>query len=527
MKKWLALLLALLTLFSCAAVSYAAGLAAVCDERVLVVEKGKYGYKDITGKMVIKPQYVYAEVFHNGYAVTMSGGEKYAYIDAKGKTAIKSLNSSKKKYVYYPWSGTYGIVGVRTVNKEKEWAASGANYITSAGKLLLKEDVQYAGAFSEGFAVVGTFTISGNTYFASSSNLEMDVSSLTVKGKYSGTPAYYFIDEKGKTLSSNTWSGCNDFHEGMAAVSVTAGNAQKWGFVDTTGELAINPIYSAAGDFSNGLAPVCKNDKYGYIDASGKTVIPFEYDLADAFDASGKAIVKQDGVFFLIDASGDRITKDGYAGLIAYNGGKYYRASLANGIYGVIDAEGNTVVPQKYSWINYSSKCDVFVCSPLRSPIIVDENGKFAAFMLIDGKLPTEMQYSEYPAGTACYLMKDPVMQPDCWFFVVDPARKISMNHYYDKPEGESFSLAYQGEQEDIYLGDGTYSGRIERGRKDDFTDDLIVVEENGLYGFADLTGQIVIEPQYTATSVYHEGYILAGFGNNWVALDSKGNKVS
>lgn len=52
----------------------------------------------------------------------------------------------------------------------------------------------------------------------------------------------------------------------------------------------IAPKYEDAGTFNNGLAPVKQNGKWGYIDKTGKTVIPFQYDIAGLFN-EGFALV--------------------------------------------------------------------------------------------------------------------------------------------------------------------------------------------------------------------------------------------
>jgi hypothetical protein len=44
-------------------------------------------------------------------------------------------------------------------------------------------------------------------------------------------------------------------------------------------------------DFSEGLADVRHGMKYGYIDRTGKEVIPFEYDVASPFH-DGLALVR-------------------------------------------------------------------------------------------------------------------------------------------------------------------------------------------------------------------------------------------
>lgn len=52
----------------------------------------------------------------------------------------------------------------------------------------------------------------------------------------------------------------------------------------------IAPKYEDASAFYEGLAAVKQNGKWGYIDETGKTVIPFQYDLALQF-SEGKAVV--------------------------------------------------------------------------------------------------------------------------------------------------------------------------------------------------------------------------------------------
>ncbi|MDE4456079.1 WG repeat-containing protein [Psychrobacter sp. DAB_AL62B] len=70
----------------------------------------------------------------------------------------------------------------------------------------------------------------------------------------------------------------NDFSEGLAAVNKN----DKYGFIGTKGKVVIEPQYEWASSFSDGLAIVSAEGLYGAIDKQGKTVIPFEYQaLAD------------------------------------------------------------------------------------------------------------------------------------------------------------------------------------------------------------------------------------------------------
>ena len=44
----------------------------------------------------------------------------------------------------------------------------------------------------------------------------------------------------------------------------------KWGYIDQQGEVAIAPQFDYAADFSEGLAAVQQDGRYGYIDTDGK-----------------------------------------------------------------------------------------------------------------------------------------------------------------------------------------------------------------------------------------------------------------
>ena len=74
-------------------------------------------------------------------------------------------------------------------------------------------------------------------------------------------------------------------------------NSGKYGFSDReNSELLIPVIYDYAGSFSEGLASVNKDGKWGYIDKSGKAVIPIIYDNTCSFSfGEGLVSVNKDG----------------------------------------------------------------------------------------------------------------------------------------------------------------------------------------------------------------------------------------
>jgi len=101
------------------------------------------------------------------------------------------------------------------------------------------------------------------------------------------------------------WMEFNGFNEGYASIMVGAYPNEKVGFIDSEGRTVIEPQFDSADGFANGLAVVCKfgeerqleltdirensgstyrrDRNYGYIDGTGRVVIPCRFEEARAF----------------------------------------------------------------------------------------------------------------------------------------------------------------------------------------------------------------------------------------------------
>ena len=102
-----------------------------------------------------------------------------------------------------------------------------------------------------------------------------------------------YIDANGKVILQPQYCLARSFSEGLAQVKI----GKKWGYIDENGEWSVTlQDFDSAGKFAEGLAVVTINDKhgynkYGYIDKSGKLVIQPEFD--DARDFSGISRAKK------------------------------------------------------------------------------------------------------------------------------------------------------------------------------------------------------------------------------------------
>lgn len=137
----------------------------------------------------------------------------------------------------------------------------------------------------------------------------------------------------------------------------------KVGYSDTQGTIVIKQTYDAGTAFQNGYAKVMKGKQYGFIDVTGKEVLPIEYDdiqewgnnLYIATAGKIKSLVKPDGTVVL-DKKLSHISKPNVYGRawIAMGGkvGKVGDKTIVTGCkYGIIDADGKELVTPAHKGI--------------------------------------------------------------------------------------------------------------------------------------------------------------------------------
>jgi hypothetical protein len=83
-----------------------------------------------------------------------------------------------------------------------------------------------------------------------------------------------FIDATGKVVIDPQFDEAWDFSEGLATVRI----GEKWGFIDVSGQYVVDPQFDETWYFSEGLAPVRVGEEWGYIDTMGQYVINPQFD---------------------------------------------------------------------------------------------------------------------------------------------------------------------------------------------------------------------------------------------------------
>ena len=154
---------------------------------------------------------------------------------------------------------------------------------------------------------------------------------------------WYIFDKTGNVKARlKDYRYVSGFSEGFAQVAKDG----KYGFVDKTGKEVVPLIYDSVENFSEGLAQVEKDSKYGFVDQTGKEVVPLIYDSVDSF-SDGLARVEKDGKRNYIDKTGKEVVPSEYdLGWGEFSEGF---ADVRKGKkYGYIDKNGNEAVPMIY-----------------------------------------------------------------------------------------------------------------------------------------------------------------------------------
>ncbi|MDR3614348.1 MAG: WG repeat-containing protein [Candidatus Obscuribacterales bacterium] len=326
------------------------------SEGLAAVRTGlKWGFIDQAGTLVISANFDDARSFSNGLAAVLVG-DRWGFIDRTGNFKIQPkflLKGFNSQYKYCPHQFLEGVVLADA--PDYFW-----RFYDEDGKEALHLPVSLpmsydsgTGDFADGLAAVqgksfGQFGYIDRTgkfqippKLESAKNFSEEIAAVSVRSDkrplkdlehytpspYCADPStkkFGFIDKNGTFLGQPEFDEVRSFHEGFAAVALgkyvllSEGPANtlriskkppgpklqaKWGFIDRSGQRAIDFQFDAAKDFSEGLAPVLLKTKWGFINRGGKLEIEPQFEFASPF-SNDLAVVSINGRFGFIDHRG-------------------------------------------------------------------------------------------------------------------------------------------------------------------------------------------------------------------------------
>ena len=209
------------------------------------------------------------------------------------------------------------------------------------------------------------------------------------------------INKKGKVISEvQSYIADNDH-----LLIRKKGSDTEFTLVDADGNVVLNNIdlgydISNRNDsyavFSQGLMPIRHNDKEGYIDKTGKIVIPCSFEDAEEFNEGIAWVSKGYMKWGCIDKNGQTVVP------FIYDRGEFheglamiYKESNRKILNGYIDKSGNIVIPCIYDYGDHFN-CGVAKVNKDNKSFYIDKQGK-----QVEGLLPYSSEPLDFYEGYA------------------------------------------------------------------------------------------------------------------------------
>ena len=289
--------------------------------------------------------------------------------------------------------------------------------------------------------------------------------------------------------------------------------SDKWGFIDTLGNIVIDARFDDVASFSEGLAAVNQDGKWGFIDQKGEMVIEPVYKSAWSFH-EGKARVELfDGPDAYIDRSGQLVTAEDWHGADDFSD-SLAKVKVGNS-FGFIDHKGRIIIPPLYarSWNFINSRCVVEYQEKMG---VIDKTGDYII-------------KPEYES-----IRTDPQNE----YFLCNQAGNATIynhsgerilhfaNARAEKTDGSSFTLVRNGKSILMVLADTSQRSAP--------LDDIIPLEERRWAGkrgsgyvLLDGSGNILTQTLYSQINKFHEGIAACSRGEYWGYINTNGDNLT
>jgi len=308
--------------------------------------------------------------------------------------------------------------------------------------------------------------------------------------KPAGEKLWGYANQKGEIIIPPKYSKCYKFSpEGWAAVYNQ--DERQYFFINPKGENLNTEVkgfklkdgfgFDVEG-FKSGLAMIKVGEKWGYMNAEGKMVIPAKYDDANDFN-DGFASAKVGEKYFVLDAKGKEYAVDaaGVNDIRAFNEG-LAPIRTTDKKFGFVGGDGKVVIQPQYQTVGYFKNGLAWAKSADGKLGYIDTKGEWVIKPQFDAGKEFDKE-----SGLAR------VKTGDKWGYV----NKSS---------------------EMMYVSSADAWG--------DFSEGLADGKVGDKRGFYNNKGEWVIKPQFDGTRDFKNGFAAAKQGDKWGMIDKQGNWV-
>jgi hypothetical protein len=352
-------------------------------------------------------------------------------------------------------------------------------YVNESGREMIKPLYDDASLFSEGLAAV---TRNGKTGF---------------------------INKKGNEIIKLQFNDADPFHNGAAIVIKDS----LYGLINKRGEYITPPMYDALTETSGDLYIASNNGSYGYIHKYGKAITPFDYEIAKDF-RGGYAVVRKGGLYGLINSTGKFELNPSYKELDFIND-TLLKAADTDGMWGIIQVNGDTVVPFMYEAIGDFSENRALVSKGGQCGYI-DETGHVIIHL--------KFNYSPFLLQTASFKNGFALLKQKQKSVLIDSNGKVIKFNGVEDYKLPSFGFVPV--QKNKKWGFADFNGKIKIAcmyeSVEPFDEILTVVKRKNESGLIDTSGVTFIQPLYQEITLIKNA-IKVKSDNNWGLLSRRG----
>ncbi|HEM3576494.1 TPA: WG repeat-containing protein [Streptococcus suis] len=314
---------------------------------LLLKKNGLFGLMTVDGKMLFPPLYSEISEYSNGL-IAVRKDKLWGYLDEEGQVAIPFQFTEAKKF------SSKGAAPVKFNHSPSSWGI-----IDRTGKQLNKKL-----AFDQGYHAISEFSEEGlaiaqhyktycllgedgqivnNQFYASIHKLDLSNTYLIRE-----LSSYIAVNEDMDVIfrSEKSYDEIYSMSHGMRQVVMD----DLVGYVDETGREVIPCQYQLAYEFAeNGLAPAqFDNGLFGYINKQNEAVIAPQFDDASVF-VGGLAPVSKDGNTWFINEKGEDVFGMTFADASHFAGG-LSNVTLHTGQTAFINTSGQIVFYYPSEW---------------------------------------------------------------------------------------------------------------------------------------------------------------------------------
>ncbi len=353
-----------------------------------------------------------------------------------------------------------------------------------------------------------------------------------------------FHDTTGNVRIDYAFSFVGNFNDGLAPVN-SGGEGEGpapwglrhikggiWGFVDTAGTLVYDTVFDHVGYFYRGLARVSRDSAWGIVDATGDTVVPFDYAVirpysegrylcnrggttVDTFDVYGQPFTTAlGGAWEYLDSTGAIVGAGGYEDARGFAMG--CACVKKHGRWGVIDIAGEQVADFRYDAIWSFRRTGL-------ATVLED-----SAYGVIDtaGKLILDTKYDGIHLGW--FDGRAIRIEDSSGYGIASNAGEILLPCRYRDIFGADSSDLYQFEDTSGLWGFGSLANGvlckpIYHRQVRLVGPERIAVYEDGKYALVDCEAEPVTEPLFDVVRDFSEGLAAVRMGDSWGYIDTRG----